>query len=107
MASTSAGRIPGGRTAATSVDHAGVAARLKAAATRAEAAAMVADLKRPDLEKIYDELRRGEPATPFNGGKLAGRTLAEAREHLVELAVGRNLDARAVQPGGRSPGGKA
>jgi hypothetical protein len=100
------GRTPGGRTAAAPINHAEVVTRLKAAATRAEAEAMLANMKRPDLEKIYEELRRDQPTTPFNQGKLAGRTLAEAREHLVELAVGRNLDARAVQPGGRAPEGR-
>lgn len=93
-----------GRTPIVSVNRADVADRLKAAATRAEAEAAIADLKRPDLEKIYEELRRGEPATPFNQGGLQGRTLAEARANLVELAVGRNLDSRAIERAGRSPG---
>ena len=103
------GRTPGGRTAAAPVDHADVAARLKAVATRAEAEAMLAGLKRPDLEKIYQELRRGESEGPFNQRPgIPARTTKEAVEHLVEFAVGRNIDARAIErSGGRAPGGKA
>jgi hypothetical protein len=107
MVPASVGRTPGGRAAAAPVNHADVATRLKAAATRTEAEAMVANLKRSDLDKIYEELRRDQPATPFNQGPLRGGTLAEARTNLVELAVGRNLDARAIERAGRTPGGKA
>jgi hypothetical protein len=101
------GRTPGGRTTAAPVNHAEVALKLRIADSRPQAEAIIADLKRSDLEKIYEELRRSQPATPFNQGPLRGGTLAEARTNLVELAVGRNLDARAIERAGRTPGGKA
>lgn len=105
------GRTPGGRAPRQDPDE--VAGKLRAINTRQEANEALKDLTLAELKAVHDAWLASQPETPFNRGKLAAKTKAEAVEKLVELTVGARINSEAIRRGvrrgaeGRAPGGKA
>lgn len=111
LAPKPAGRAPGGR--APRQDPGEVAGKLRAINTRQEANEALKDLTLAELKAVHDAWLASQPETPFNRGKLAAKTKAEAVEKLVELTVGARINSEAIRRGvqrgaeGRVPGGSA